>query len=86
MWLLSLIIGVTSMSAQQYTLRGEVLDEAGDGLIGASVIVQGSTTGVMTDANGLFELKVEKGNVITVSYIGYKTQSIDVTGQDFVKL
>lgn len=86
MWLLSLVIGVATMSAQQYTLRGEVLDEAGDGLIGASVLVKGSTEGVMTDVNGNFELKVTKGGAITISYIGYKTQTIALDGKDFVKV
>ena len=85
-WLLSIIIGTVSLSAQQYTMNGTVVDENGDGLIGASVRVKGSSDGVMTDIDGNFALKVQTGGTITVTYIGYVPQEIPVTGQNNIKV
>lgn len=86
-WLLTLIIGTVSLSAQDaYTLRGVVEDGTGEPLTGASVLVKGTTEGVATDIDGNFALKVKNGNVITVSYIGYKPQEINVNGQNDIKV
>ena len=82
MWLLALVLSVTTMSAQQYTLRGTVQDKDGEPLIGASVIVQHSKTGVSTDMDGRFAVKAKKGETLTVSYIGYTTQTIRIAGQN----
>ena len=81
MWLLAFIIGTVSLSAQDsYTLRGVVEDSTGEPLTGASVLVKGTTNGVATDIDGNFALKVKNGDVISISYIGYKPQDIPVTG------
>ena len=77
-WLLTLIIGTVSLSAQEaYTLRGVVEDSAGEPLTGASVLVKGTTNGVASDIDGNFAIKVKKGDVVSVSYIGYKAQDIN---------
>lgn len=86
-WLLTLIIGTVILSAQEaYTLRGVVEDSAGEPLTGASVLVKGTTNGVASDIDGNFAIKVKKGDVVSVSYIGYKAQDINVTGQNDVKV
>ena len=69
------------ISQQQKSVKGTVVDAAGP-VIGASVIVKGTTNGTVTDMDGNFEIPgVNKGDVIQVSYIGYQTQEIKYTGQ-----
>lgn len=65
---------------QASVVKGVVTDEAGEPVIGASVVVEGSTTGVVTDVNGQFSLpNVKNGATLVVSYIGYQKQRIKVT-------
>lgn len=61
-----------------YTVSGIVKDENGLPIIGATVKVRGAQMGVVTDIDGKFSLKTSVGSVLTVSYIGYKTQDIKV--------
>lgn len=68
--------------AQNITLKGIVKDsKLGDPIIGASVLVKGTTNGTITDMDGNFVLDAPKDATLTISYIGYKTQQIPVTGQ-----
>ena len=69
-----------SMVAQKVPVSGIVSDQAGP-VIGASVIEKGTTNGTMTDNDGHFTLTVNKGAVIEISSIGYKTQEITVGAQ-----
>lgn len=65
--------------AQQFTVQGIVKDAAGESVIGASVLIKGSTVGTITDLDGRFTLtEVEKGTVVEISYIGYVSQSVVV--------
>ena len=66
---------------QTKTVRGTVLDETGEPLIGVSVVVKGTNTGTITDFNGNFSINLPVGkNVLVLSYIGYKEQTVTVTG------
>lgn len=66
---------------QQKTIKGRVLDALGEPIIGANVIVKGTVNGVITDVDGNFTLdNVSVGNTLQVSYIGYITQEMKVTG------
>ena len=67
---------VTIMQQQYLKVSGVVTDEAGEPLIGVSVLVKGTTLGNITDLNGRFSLDVPEGSILEISYIGYKTQSI----------
>ena len=67
---------VTIMQQQNLKVSGVVTDEAGEPLIGVSVLVKGTTLGNITDLNGRFSLDVPEGSILETSYIGYKTQSI----------
>lgn len=62
---------------QQITVKGTVNDAYG-AVIGASIIVKGTTNGVVTDMEGNFTLNVNKGDCLVISYVGYKTQEIVV--------
>lgn len=62
--------------------KGVVKDETGESIIGASVVVKGTTNGTITDIDGNFTLSnLKRGDVIEVSYIGYKSQEIVWDGQ-----
>lgn len=63
------------------TARGNVIDEQGEPIIGASVQVKGTTTGTITDINGEFSLPTETGKILVISYIGYQTAQPKVTGK-----
>ena len=78
--MLSFLLMTTSLIAQGIQVKGVVKDPAGEVIIGASVVVKGTTNGSITDLNGHFNLSdVPSGAVITVSYIGYISQEKKVT-------
>ena len=62
--------------AQQITVTGVVKDAKGEPIIGANVAVKGTTTGTITDLDGVFHLQAPQNSVLTVSFIGYKTVEI----------
>ena len=71
--------------AQNLRVEGKVLDEQGEGLIGAGVVIQGTRTGTITDLDGEFVLpSVPRGATLEVSCIGYTTQAVQVTGQQLI--
>lgn len=65
---------------QDNVVRGTVVDETGEPLAGVSVIIAGTTTGTATDFDGRFEIKAKRGDVLEVSFIGFVTQNVTVTG------
>ena len=83
--LLTLILTI-NLYAQNTTLKGVIVDETDTPLIGATVQVKGTSTGSITDFDGNYTIKANKGAVITFSYIGYKTQEIKFTGQPTVNI
>lgn len=62
-------------------VHGRVVDEKGEAIIGASILVKGTTNGTITDFNGEFNLNVEKNSVLVVSYIGFSSQEIPFNGK-----
>ena len=68
------------ISAQNVRVTGRVLDEQGEGVIGAGVVIQGTTTGTITDMDGNFSLSVPRGTTLEISCVGYATQEVQVTG------
>ncbi|WP_301707119.1 TonB-dependent receptor [uncultured Duncaniella sp.] len=83
--LLVLCVGLPAR-AQNITVNGVVEDSAGEPMIGATVLVDGSKDGVATDFDGKFTIKCSPKARLQVSYIGYKTQTIDVNGQTEIKV
>ena len=67
--------------AQTITVKGVVKDATGLSVIGASVLQQGTTNGTITDFDGNFTLEVPSDAVLTISFVGYKSQEIPVAGQ-----
>ena len=66
------------------TISGQIVDDAGEPLIGASILVKGTTVGTVTDIDGNFGLTVEDadGAVLQISYTGYETQEVGLTDVD----
>lgn len=74
-----------SQSVQQTkTVTGQVVDETGEPVIGASVVVEGTTNGTITDFDGKFALQVPSGKKVVISFVGYVPQTIaPKQGKDF---
>lgn len=71
-----------SSYAQIKTISGKIVDSTGQPVIGASVLVKGTTIGVISDIDGNFSLQgVDENATISVSFVGYKTQEIPVAGK-----
>ncbi|MBO4945242.1 MAG: SusC/RagA family TonB-linked outer membrane protein, partial [Muribaculaceae bacterium] len=75
MLLLSVFLWMAPAAAQDApeTVSGTVTDVNGDPLIGATVAIKGTSTGTATDIDGNFQLRARRGDIISFSYIGYKT-------------
>lgn len=65
---------------QAIQVKGKVVDNIGEPVIGANVVVKGTTTGVITSIDGSFAIDAVKGSTIVVSFIGYLSQEVKVTG------
>ena len=71
--LLALVVQISF--AQNQNVSGTVSDENGLPLPGATVVVEGTTTGVSTDFDGNYSIQANQGDVLLFSYVGYSTQS-----------
>lgn len=78
------LISLSGFAQNTKALKGKVLDEQGDPVIGAAVVVKGEKgLGTATDVNGTFSLSMPAGkNTILVSFIGMEAKEMDVTGKD----
>lgn len=71
-----------NQNAQNQTVKGKVTGASGEAIPGATVVVQGTTNGTITDADGSFTLtNVKQGDVLIVSFVGMQNQEIAYTGQ-----
>ena len=73
-------VGVTIVQQNVITVKGQVMDEKGEAIIGANVIVEGTAQGMITDMNGNFSFQCPVGAILKVRYIGYLSQTIKVSG------
>ena len=81
--LVALFLLCTSFLNAQVT--GTVLDaDTGDPLIGASILIKGTTSGVVTDFDGAYSIDAEPGSTLVVSYTGYGTREVPVEGESVV--
>ena len=70
---------ISTVYGQSLVLKGRVVDQSGAPLPGAGVVVKGTTTGVMTDQDGLFTLPVEAGQTLSISFLGFVVQEVVVS-------
>ena len=84
-WLfLTALFSVVAMSgyAQGKTVTGKIIDSTGEPVIGASVLVKGTTNGVISDIDGNFSIQgVANDATLQISFVGYKSQEISVAGK-----
>ena len=82
--LLVAVFSIGSMLAQR-TIQGTISDEAGEPLIGATVLVKGTSTGTVSDVDGTYQLSVPEGaTTIQVSYTGFASQEIALGASDII--
>ncbi len=78
MFLALFFLGIGIVTAQTQ-VRGTVVDEAGDPVIGATIQIKGTTQGTVTDIDGNFRLSAPSDGTLVISYVGYKTQEVPVS-------
>lgn len=82
----SLLSGPASVTQQHRTVTGTVVDANGEPVVGASVVVKGTSRGTTTDAQGNFSISVSSNTPLEISYIGFKTQTVPTAGKSVVKV
>ncbi len=70
----------------QSTVKGTVIDEAGEPIIGATVQVQGAKTGAITDFEGNFSVEAASNATLLISYVGYVTETVSVQGRNNIQV
>lgn len=87
--LLTLLVGLflsIGAFAQQIAVKGHVKDTTGEPVIGANVLVKGTTNGTITDFDGNFMLNVPKDVILSVSFVGYKSAEVKAASTVMVTL
>lgn len=85
--LLGVWLSIGLSIGQERALTGTVYDAASnEALPGATVVVQGTTTGATTDLDGKFQINVEDGQTVVVSFIGYMNEEIAISGQSSLEI
>ena len=82
--LFTLVIGLflsVGAFAQQIAVKGIVKDTTGEPVIGANVLVKGTTNGTITDFDGNFQLSANKGDIIVISFIGFTAQELPASAE-----
>ncbi|MGI9543442.1 MAG: SusC/RagA family TonB-linked outer membrane protein [Cyclobacteriaceae bacterium] len=83
--LLLMFMGVQQVYAQQ-TVTGLVTDENDEGIPGANVLIQGTSSGGVSDADGNFRISAANDDVLVISFVGYETQTIGVDGRSVINV
>ena len=84
--LVCLVLSGTTVFAQEKTVTGVITDSFNEPLIGASIVVQGTTNGVITDLDGKYSIKVTPGATLQFSYVGMEKQSVKVGNQSVINV
>ena len=77
--LLLLLLFPSGAFAQQQMIKGQVVDDKGETIIGATVMVKGAKEGTLTDIDGNFSVKGKVGNTLSISYVGFSPLEVKVT-------
>jgi len=84
--LLFCFLFIGSLYAQEYEVTGKVTDVFNEPLLGASVLIKGTTQGVTTDFDGKYTIKVKNGDILEFSFIGMKIKQVKVSGQKIINV
>lgn len=77
---------IFNVNAQKHQVSGIVIDEKGEALIGATVVLKGTTIGTVTDIDGKFVLNANDNDLLLVSFVGYITQEFRINGKNNLKI
>ena len=77
---------IPSIAQQGRTVSGTITDNRGEVVIGANVVVKGTTNGTVTDFDGNYSLQVPEGAILQVSYIGYLSKEVPVGSQTTINV
>ena len=72
--------------ASEVEVSGRILDENGEGLPGASIIIKNSSVGTTSDLEGNYKLKVPEGSTLVVSFVGYSTQEVNIGKKSIINV
>lgn len=86
LFLIFFLFGFSLIGYAQRSVSGQVLDGNGESVIGASVMIKGTTRGVATDINGNFKIDVTDNDQLVISSIGYRSQEIPVRGRTTINV
>lgn len=81
-----MILSVSAQTGSTINVRGTVKDVAGEPIIGASVLLQGTTSGVVTDYDGNFSIQAPGNGTLVISYVGYITQTIAIQNRNSIEV
>ena len=79
--ILMMLFSVSLFAQDSFTVSGKVTDADNNPMIGVNVVIQGTTTGTITDVDGNYSLTVSSGDVLQFSFVGHETQSVAITNQ-----
>ena len=78
--------GEVQVAMQSGMVKGRIVDVNGEPVIGASVCVKGTTTGVFSGLDGDFSIKVAPNATLVISFVGYKTQEVAINGKSVLNI
>ncbi|MDE7443408.1 MAG: carboxypeptidase-like regulatory domain-containing protein, partial [Muribaculaceae bacterium] len=76
----------TEIGKSVITVKGTVYDESKEPLVGATVLVKGASTGVITNADGKYVINVPSDGVLVFTYVGMDRQEVPVDGRDMISV
>ena len=80
-----LMLFVVGFTMAQKTVTGKVVDDSGESLIGVSILVQGTSSGTVTDIDGAYSINVpSESNVLVFSYTGFATQNVEINNRTLI--
>lgn len=71
---------------QTIDVSGKIVDRLGEAIIGANVVIAGSSVGTISDTNGEFNISVPQSGTLQITYIGYETKEVKVRGNSFLEI
>ena len=81
-----MILSVSAQTGSTINVRGTVKDVAGEPIIGTSILLQGTTSGVVTDYDGNFSIQAPGNGTLVISYVGYITQTIAIQNRNSIEV
>nr|WP_255495318.1 TonB-dependent receptor [Dysgonomonas sp. 521] len=79
--LMSMLIYSNTYAQTSMLVEGKIVDQSREAIIGANVVVKGTTNGTVTDVDGFFKINAPSNAVLVISYVGFETQEVPINGK-----